>query len=65
MALTAPQDSVRHVGDSDAPWVDTGIGVDLDADRSVESVTDGPGMLEAYYPMLEAAGQPRPNRIVH
>jgi 2,4'-dihydroxyacetophenone dioxygenase len=155
MALIAPQDIVRHVGDSDVPWVDTGIGVDLkvvrfdplrgtwvilnrfrpgvrlqthrhtgpvdgytlrgrwhyleydfysttgsyiyepansvhtldvpednegetevlfviegallnlDADGSVESVTDGPGMLEAYYLMLEAAGQPRPNGIVH
>jgi 2,4'-dihydroxyacetophenone dioxygenase len=29
MAITSPLDVVRHVGDDDAPWVDTGIGVDL------------------------------------
>jgi 2,4'-dihydroxyacetophenone dioxygenase len=29
MAITAPSDVVRHVGDDDAPWADTGTGVDL------------------------------------
>ncbi len=29
MAIASPLDVVRHVADDDAPWVDTGIGVDL------------------------------------
>ncbi len=29
MAITSPLDVVRHVGDDDAPWADTGTGVDL------------------------------------
>jgi len=29
MAITAPLDVVRHLGDDDAPWADTGTGVDL------------------------------------
>jgi 2,4'-dihydroxyacetophenone dioxygenase len=154
MAITSPLDVVRHVGDDDAPWVDTGIGVDLkvvrfdamkgtwvirnrfrpgvqlqihrhtgpvdgftlsgrwhyleydffstagsyiyepansvhtldvpqdnevdtdvlfviegallnlDPDGKVESYTDGPAILEAYFAMLEAAGEPRPNGLI-
>jgi hypothetical protein len=154
MAITSPLDVVRHVGDDDAPWVDTGIGVDvkvvrfdamkgtwvvrnrfrpgvrlqihrhtgpvdgftlagrwhyleydffstagsyiyepansihtldvpqdnegdtdvlfviegallnLDPDGKVESYTDGPAMLEAYFALLEAAGEPRPNGLI-
>jgi 2,4'-dihydroxyacetophenone dioxygenase len=154
MAITAPADVVRHVGDDDAPWVDTGYGLDLkvvrfdpmkgtwvirnrfrpgvqlqihrhtgpvdgytlagrwhyleydfyshagsyiyepansvhtldvpednteetdvlfviegallnlDPDGNVESYTDGPAILEAYYALLEAAGTPRPNGLI-
>ena len=155
MAITAPPDVVRHVGDDDAPWADTGAGVDLkvvrlrpdpghlghpqplparrpapdppphragrrvhpgraagttssttstrppgsyifepansvhtldvpednaedtdvlfviegallhlDPDGKVESTTDGPGILEVYYALLEAQGDPRPNGLI-
>jgi hypothetical protein len=33
-------------------------------DGSVESVTDGPGIVEAYYALLEAQGDPRPNGLI-
>ncbi len=154
MAITAPLDVVRHVGEDDAPWADTGTGVDLklvrfdsakgtwvirnrfspgtrlqihrhtgpvdgftlsgrwhyleydfystagsyiyepansvhtldvpddntgptdvlfviegallnlDPDGNVESYTDGPGIVEVYYALLEAAGEPRPNGLI-
>jgi 2,4'-dihydroxyacetophenone dioxygenase len=154
MAITAPLDVVRHVGDDGAPWADTGAGVDLkvvrydaargtwvirnrfrpgtrlqihrhtgpvdgftlsgrwhyleydfystagsyifepansvhtldvpednptdtdvlfviegsllhlDPDGMVESTTDGPGILEVYYALLEAQGVPRPNGLI-
>jgi len=154
MAITATGDVVRHVGDDDAPWVDTGYGVDLkvvrfdstrgtwvirnrfrpgtrlqihrhtgpvdgftlagrwhyleydfystagsyiyepansvhtldvpednteatdvlfviegallnlDPDGNVETATDGPGILDAYFALLEAEGKPRPNGLI-
>lgn len=154
MAITSPMDVVRHVGDDDAPWADTGTGVDLkvvrydaargtwvirnrfrpgsrlqihrhtgpvdgftlsgrwhyleydfystagsyifepansvhtldvpednttdtdvlfviegsllhlDPDGKVESTTDGPGIVEIYYALLEAQGTPRPNGLI-
>jgi 2,4'-dihydroxyacetophenone dioxygenase len=41
-----------------------GVNLNLDADGNVESVTDGPGILEAYYMLCDAAGLPRPNVLV-
>jgi len=41
-----------------------GCNLNLDEDGNVESVTDGPGVLEAYYLMLEAQGEPRPSNIL-
>lgn len=41
-----------------------GSNLNLDADGNVESVFDGPGTLEAYYALCEAAGLPRPNVLV-
>jgi quercetin dioxygenase-like cupin family protein len=38
-----------------------GSNLNLDADGNVESVFDGPGTLQAYYLLAEAAGLPRPN----
>jgi 2,4'-dihydroxyacetophenone dioxygenase len=41
-----------------------GANLNLRADGSVESVTDGPGILAAYYAMCEMQGLPRPNVVV-
>jgi quercetin dioxygenase-like cupin family protein len=41
-----------------------GSNLNLDANGNVESVFDGPGTLEAYYALCEAAGLPRPNVLV-
>jgi quercetin dioxygenase-like cupin family protein len=41
-----------------------GVNLNLRADGSVESVTDGAGTLEAYYALCEAQGLPRPNVLV-
>jgi quercetin dioxygenase-like cupin family protein len=38
-----------------------GSNLNLDADGNVESVFDGPGTLQAYYLLAEAAGLPRPD----
>jgi quercetin dioxygenase-like cupin family protein len=41
-----------------------GKNLNLDDDDEVESVFDGPGTLEAYYLLCEAAGLPRPDVLV-
>lgn len=41
-----------------------GVNLNLAADGSVESVTDGSGSLAAYYALCEAQGFPRPKVIV-
>jgi quercetin dioxygenase-like cupin family protein len=41
-----------------------GKNLNLDADGNVESVFDGPGALEGYYLLCEAAGLPRPDVLV-
>jgi 2,4'-dihydroxyacetophenone dioxygenase len=41
-----------------------GVNLNLAADGSVESVTDGAGSLAAYYSLCEAQGFDRPNVIV-
>jgi 2,4'-dihydroxyacetophenone dioxygenase len=41
-----------------------GVNLNLAADGSVESVTDGAGSLAAYHALCEAQGFPRPNVIV-
>jgi len=38
--------------------------LNLAEDGSVESVSDGANTLEAYYALLEAQGDPRPNGII-
>ena len=40
-----------------------GVNLNLDADGNVESVTDGPGVLAAYYALCKAQGLPRPNVV--
>ena len=42
----------------------SGVNINLDADGNVESITDGAGILQAYYLLCEAAGLPRPSTLV-
>jgi quercetin dioxygenase-like cupin family protein len=41
-----------------------GVNLNLREDGSIESITDGPGTLQAYYALCEAAGLGRPNVLV-
>ena len=50
--------------ETDVTFVIYGANLNLDEDGNVESVTDGPGVLAAYYQMLEAQGLPRPDKII-
>jgi hypothetical protein len=59
--LHVPED---NEGVTDVCFVIEGALLNLAADGSVESVTDGPGILEAYYALLEAQGDPRPNGLI-
>jgi hypothetical protein len=45
-------------------FVIEGALLNLAPDGSVESVTDGPGILAAYFALLEAQGDPRPNGLI-
>lgn len=51
-------------GWADVIFVMYGVNLNLDADGNVESVTDGPGVLAAYYALLEAQGLPAPEGIL-
>ena len=42
----------------------SGVNINLDANGEVESITDGAGILQAYYMLCEAAGLPKPNTLV-
>jgi 2,4'-dihydroxyacetophenone dioxygenase len=59
--LHVPED---NVGDTDVCFIIEGALLNLAADGSVESVSDGPSTLEAYYALLEAQGDPRPNGLI-
>ena len=59
--LNVPED---NKGDTDVLFVIEGALLNLDPDGKVESYTDGPSILEAYYALLEAAGEPRPNGLI-
>jgi hypothetical protein len=59
--LHVPED---NDGDTDVCFIIEGALLNLAADGSVESVSDGPSTLEAYYALLEAQGDPRPNGII-
>jgi 2,4'-dihydroxyacetophenone dioxygenase len=50
--------------DTDVCFAIEGALLNLAADGSVESVTDGPGILAVYYALLEAQGDPRPNGLI-
>lgn len=60
-SLYTPDDNTET---TDVTFVMFGSNLNLDADGNVESITDGPGVLEAYYHMLEAQGEPRPDNIL-
>ena len=59
--LHVPED---NDGDTDVAFTIEGALLNLDEDGSVESVSDGANTLEAYYALLEAQGDPRPNGII-
>jgi len=59
--LDVPAD---NTGDTDVLFVIEGALLNLDPDGNVETATDGPGILEAYYALLEAEGKPRPNGLI-
>ena len=59
--LHVPEDNHE---DTDVCFIIEGALLNLAEDGSVESVSDGPGTLEAYYALLEAQGDPRPNGII-
>ena len=71
LALFEPANSVHtlHVPDdntedTDVCFIIEGALLNLAEDGSVESVSDGPGTLEAYYLLLEAQGDTRPNGLI-
>jgi 2,4'-dihydroxyacetophenone dioxygenase len=49
---------------TDVLFVIEGALLNLDPQGNVESAVDGEGVLQAYYALLEAAGQPRPNGLI-
>jgi len=59
--LDVPED---NTGDTDVLFVIEGALLNLDPDGAVENFTDGPGILDAYYALLEAEGKPRPNGLI-
>ena len=59
--LHVPEDNTE---DTDVCFIIEGALLNLAEDGSVESVSDGPGTLEAYYALLEAQGDPRPNGLI-
>ena len=58
--LTVPADNNEP---TDVWFQIHGVNLNLDADGNVESITDGPGVLAAYYALCEAQGLPRPNVV--
>jgi hypothetical protein len=59
--LHVPDD---NTGDTDVCFTIEGALLYLAPDGSVESLSDGSGTLAAYYAMLEAQGDPRPNGLI-
>ena len=59
--LHVPEDNTEM---TEVAFTIEGALLNLAEDGSVESVSDGANTLEAYYAMLEAQGDPRPNGII-
>jgi quercetin dioxygenase-like cupin family protein len=59
--LDVPADNTE---DTDVLFVIEGALLNLDPDGNVETATDGPGILDAYFALLEAEGKPRPNGLI-
>jgi 2,4'-dihydroxyacetophenone dioxygenase len=53
-----------NTGPTDVLFVIEGALLNLDANDQVESVSDGPSILEAYYLLLDAQGTERPAGIL-
>jgi quercetin dioxygenase-like cupin family protein len=57
--------TLEVVEDNTQVWFQMyGVNLNLREDGSIESITDGPGTLQAYYALCEAAGLGRPNVLV-
>lgn len=54
----------ENSGPTEVLFVIEGALLDLDDDDSVVTVNDGPGTLEAYYALLDAAGVARPTTVI-
>jgi quercetin dioxygenase-like cupin family protein len=59
--LDVPAD---NTGPTDVLFVIEGALLNLDDSDQVESVSDGPSILESYYLLLDAQGTPRPDGIL-
>ena len=59
--LHVPEDNTV---DTDVCFIIEGALLNLAEDGSVESVSDGPSTLAAYFAMLEGQGDPRPNGLI-
>jgi len=59
--LDVPEDNTE---DTDVLFVIEGALLNLDPDGNVETATDGPAILDAYFALLEAEGKPRPNGLI-
>jgi quercetin dioxygenase-like cupin family protein len=59
--LDVPDD---NTGETDVLFIIEGALLNLDPDGNVESYSDGPNTLAAYYALLESEGKPRPNGLI-
>jgi 2,4'-dihydroxyacetophenone dioxygenase len=59
--LDVPED---NTGETDVLFIIEGALLNLDPEGNVESYSDGPGTLAAYYALLEAEGKPRPDGLI-
>jgi len=59
--LHVPDDNTE---DTEVCFIIEGALLNLAPDGTVESYSDGPGTLAAYYALLEAQGDPRPNGLI-
>jgi 2,4'-dihydroxyacetophenone dioxygenase len=59
--LHVPEDNTEP---TDVLFVIEGALINYSPEGQIESVTDGPAILEAYFALCEAAGMPRPSGLI-